>query len=247
MNVSQIILVAMLIATPAIARNPVADHLVPEDTIYSGLDVTENYHDMVVSVLQDAYSKEVRIRAIVEPSFSPEFAVGVMQVGEEFKIFSLQSTIHLWDYEIREMMKQGSMDRTDYSEDDEPIDLVAELDKDLPPKPSDVKVDRCEIAIDAPLASQLIAAWQGVLLQTRFVDDKTEEGITGLDGDTFHFSMTVGLQNVAGSAWSPSGAKTGALAELAILMRKYCAQKIPTLKGNIRQTTGNLLDLLQSP
>lgn len=76
----------LALAATALSTAPVLalDHLVPEQGGFESYRATER------AVMKAAFDPSVRIRAVAEPSFRPEFAVGVREQAGGFKIFFLQ-------------------------------------------------------------------------------------------------------------------------------------------------------------
>ena len=217
------------------------DHLVPEPSAIGGDDYVGKYQEQVATVLHEVYDRNVRIRMIAQPSFSAEYVVGIK---DNSSIFVVTPAQQVWQYESLRMMEHGSVAVVSKDGKAPPADDpngtkadIAELRETLPADYRDVKLDRCQIAIDPKLADRTVEVWKEILLQTRFVrgpepvkgaDGKLIYTVTvGLDGETYHFSMRDGSGDVfAGSTWSPSkDTKPAKLVEIAETMRNYCTTK----------------------
>ena len=223
-------IVAAFGVAPAYPQQQRPDHLIPEASILSGHSsvISRRYDELIVDVLADGYARDVTLRAVVLPSFSPEYLVGLRNAnirgGADHRVFYLRPTIQLWGYETLRWLPAGSID---FSQDGNPKDDATKLQTDaierwgarLPANPKDVPLTRCEKPLDAAVAKQVAAVWTGVLLETRYSPAQT----LGLDGVTYHFSAR---NYLAGEAWSPpSDSKPGRLAELAETLVRYCDSK----------------------
>ena len=80
------------------------EYLEPEDSLFTGIFMPK-YFVLVVSALEEAYKEDVRVRVLVFPSFSPEYAVGIRENSEIFTIFRLSLVKQLWGYISLKMMR----------------------------------------------------------------------------------------------------------------------------------------------
>ncbi len=197
------------------------DHLVPEESIYSGGFYLEDYNKLVAYYLRDAYAQNVNLRVIVTPSFSPEYALGVKHSEGRHQIFYMAPEIHLWGYQMMPMMESGAVQTL--SEDGEWTkneDGLAELRNLYPDDPDDIPRVYCEADIPAQTASSLEQIWMTLLKGVKYPDSASQKR----DGETYHFSMPVqGFTAMAGSAWSPKPESTlFGLVALTKDMRAYC-------------------------
>ena len=76
------LIVVFFISSSAFSADIKRNYLEPSFSIFIGLDFITNYHLRVVELFSKAYERkssnnEVKIRAIVTPSFSPEYVIGV--------------------------------------------------------------------------------------------------------------------------------------------------------------------------
>src|ERR1700679_1310489 len=99
---------------------------------------TGGYQGNVHLVLKDAFQPSVEVRAFAEPSFRPEFAVGVNAAGGRYAIFFLQPSRQIWGYTVLKLMKQGQI-RSDKAADD-----IKRLETKLSADPKTLPVQKCE-------------------------------------------------------------------------------------------------------
>ena len=231
-----VLLSASLLASPASSQ----DHLTPEHSVIGGDDFDIDYESMVREVFHEAYARNVMLRMVEEPSFSPEFAVGIKQ-DKGASIFAISSDKELGSYDVLKGMKDGLANAPNKKAQQDAIDrLSATLPKDY----HDVRLHRCQIGIDSDLAARITKVWRNVLLETQYVQplkgpDGKEKDIEtiNVDGVTFHFFLrdTSGL--LAGQTWSPSDNKPAMLVEIAETMAEYCDSKdkkvLAKLSGNV--------------
>jgi hypothetical protein len=228
-------IVAAFGVAPAYPQQQRPDHLTPEGSILSGGSsiLSKRYDERIVDVLADGYADDVTLRAVVLPSFSPEYLVGLRS---DHRVFYLRPTIQLWGDERLRMLPAGSVDfsQDGNSKDDASKRQTNEFEgwaSHLPAHPKDVPLTRCERPLDAAVARQVSTAWNGVLLETRYSPTETP----GVDGVTYHFSANhhdvladriSPLRFLAGETWSPpSDSKPGRLAELAETLVRFCDGK----------------------
>lgn len=65
------------------------DHLEPEDSIFS-YGVSIDVQDSILAPFLEIYDEEYIVRAIVSPSFAPEYAIAIKMEGKEYKIVHIQ-------------------------------------------------------------------------------------------------------------------------------------------------------------
>lgn len=190
-------------------------------------------------VFRDAFSPDVRLRALVRPSFETEYAVGLRGAKGGYEIFALRpSRQQVWFYQLIKLYRSGRagvmhvdiMDPKSVPRDESGEEL-ARLEKDLPPDPGDLPLARCATPIDDGLAANLIGAWRSMLEAVQ----PDEELMPGVDGTTYVFSMESDGRALAGETWTPQeGTPPAKLAHLAETMLGYCQAKEPKLLGEIR-------------
>ena len=207
-----VVLLILLLSSAALC----SEHLEPEDSQFTGLFMP-GYYGMVLTAFSEAYKTDVRARAIVFPSFSPEFSVFIKERNGTFSIVSLSPETSYWGYKLLDMKKNKVITKGLSRDRDE--EGISELEKEYPKDYRDLKIDRCEVEINPSIADAIVDIWLKMLLQTRYKKEK----LLGFDGADYHFSMSDGYQTLGGKIWSPSPeSKTGILVELTHLMRAKC-------------------------
>src|SRR5262249_43361570 len=75
------------------------DHLEPEDSAFSdGED--RSYERMLIAKFIGAFARDVYARAIVLPSFDPEYVVGIRGTpAGHYRAFCISPDMQLWNYE----------------------------------------------------------------------------------------------------------------------------------------------------
>jgi len=71
------------------------DHLEPEDSIFIG-KVIGQYHSKVLNNFHEVFEREFALRALVLPSFSFEYTVGLKSIEDDFIIVGLKMEKNLW-------------------------------------------------------------------------------------------------------------------------------------------------------
>lgn len=220
-----------------------ADHLKPEDSIYSGGSFEPGYDQAMAASFEDAFADDVLDRVIVQPSFETEFAAGVKEDKGRYRIFYQEVSEQLWQYTVLDLMKKGQITSVGDNGKSTTQDDIAKLEKSLPPDPKDVKVNRCEYGIDPAFGVKLAGAWADVLLETRYSEKLT----LGLDGTIFHFYARRDNQRMAGQTWSPnSDTKPGMLADIAYGLRDLCKTKDASHLQKLEALTDKLVSKLKA-
>jgi hypothetical protein len=197
------------------------DHLEPEDSQFSGLFMPQ-YNDMVIDALGEAYADNVRARAMVFPSFSPEYAVGILSEDEKYKVFHLEPEKQYWGYMSLALKKSEAEQVVNDGELKRDAEGIKRLEEAYPENYEDIEVQRCRRPFAAEVAEKAVDIWLYMLLETRYSDDLS----IGLDGTTYHFSAPYGHKILAGKVWSPaSDSKTGKLVAIINSMVEYCKEK----------------------
>lgn len=219
------------------AQASASDHLTPSASSL------EDYQALVRTVLRDAFDPSVRVRAIAEPSFQPEFVVGIREQANQFEIFFIQPSRQLWGYTTLQMLKTGEIrvQKADGSPGTQ--EAIARLQAKLPPDPKTLTLERCEVGVDPELAHRVIEDW------TRMLDgiapkDRSDGQI--MDGVNTYFSMPG--KPAEGEAVSPDqNSKPGMLVDMAYAMRNYCRTRDPARLANLQRLSSALLDALHTP
>jgi len=189
-------------ATPCVAQDAVLD----------------GYHRTVRDVFREAFDPDVRARVLVEPSFSPEFAVGLRRRGGHDVIFSLEPEKQLWGYSVVQLMKNGRITVLSETKENGLSDQVRKLEQSLPNDPRSIAIRRCERRIDGPLADLIADDWKNSLRE-----EGRWQAELGVDGVSYEFSMDAGTGGMTRSIWSPPASSfPGLLVSLSEGMSTYC-------------------------
>ena len=206
---------ALLTAAPATAQHRLAPPA-------AEVEILADYEASVREVLREAFSPEVKARAVVYPSSQAEFAVGLRHSAQGDEIFFIRPSRQVWTYTLVALMRQGhagsmSMDGSDRTDEE-----IARLTDGLPERPADLSLERCAAPVDEDAANALILAWRTML------EDIGPPQEPGLDGVSYEFSMPAGDRSLAGETWSPRrGSRTEKLTRIAEQMRIYCESRHP--------------------
>lgn len=95
---------------------------------------------MIATVIPEAFGPDVRVRLIEDGFGFGNTVIGLKEVAGEYRIFSARS-LWLWEYTIEGQAQRKKLDIRD--------DGYLE-------KFEDVKVERCEIGVDAALGRRII-------------------------------------------------------------------------------------------
>ena len=105
---------AVLLSNSSIA----SEYLEPEDSAFTGFAFDTEYQARVTTVMHEAFARDVLVRMIGEPSFSPEYVLGVRKDTNGYVLFGMTPKIQLWLYSTLHDLKEGSIqcvktDKTD--------------------------------------------------------------------------------------------------------------------------------------
>jgi hypothetical protein len=215
MKCAAIVFSAMLCSASALAQG----HLEPEANAISG-GWDSDYDTLRLSVFKEAFDRNVRARVIVDEAMTGYgLAMGVKEDAGSFKIFALHPEMWLWLH-----TETGKAQAQQYH-------IV------VPP----IKIDRCEVVIDAALGNRLIEVWKQMLLRTQYYDTPR----WGADGTWFYFSMPLGAQRLAGQTWSPDDGPPRLLTDITATMNELCTTKEHKYVDRLQQQVTGLLARLQ--
>ncbi len=110
------------------------DHLRPEESSFPTYQASET------SVFKAAFGSDVRARAIIEPAFFLEFAVGVKETDGRYSVFMLKPSTQIW---------------------------AAELSKDKQTDPKSITATACEIPIRQTVGTRIVAVWKAILSRVK--------------------------------------------------------------------------------
>lgn len=237
-----LVFAAVVIAVaPAIAQNGPSvtrsterpDYLLPESSVLAGSESlwSQDYYDLITRILADGFDRDVVVRAVVLPSFSPEYLVGIRGAAPgqptNYHVFYLRPKIQLWGYQSLQSMENGLTKMKSEGAGEKEIkaqsEEISRLKAYLPASVEDTPLDRCDKPMDPVLAERVKKAWVGMLRGVHYAphDDM------GLDGVSYHFSAWDEYQPLAGQTWTPNeNSKPGMLAELAEMLVRFCDGKV---------------------
>src|SRR6185503_17763159 len=183
-----------------------------------------HYQEIVNSVLADAFAADVKARAIVEPSFAREFAVGIKESLGQYRIVGVESRVQLWGFEVLSMLKRNDFQAVSLDGSPRNDAEISTLEAALPKSVEEVRVTRCEARISAALARRVLAVWETMLKDTR------AHGRLGLDGVSYAFAFNDGTRVLEGETWSPEDGSRGAmLVGIVHTMKRTCSSALPFL------------------
>lgn len=201
-----------------------------------GPDELATYHASVRQVLKEAFSKDVRARVIVEPSFSSEYAVGLRAQGQGYAIFSLEAASQMWGYSVARLMRQGQI--TAFSRDGKPqtAEIIRRIEAGLPPDPRMVQKIRCEAPVEPALGERVLRLWRRAL-----EDDARWANHPGLDGETYDFWADTLTASPSRLIWSPRlDTVPGGLVTLSAALKHHCRTRSPESLQELRQAADSL-------
>ena len=229
------IVTTVLVAFPftAIGQD---DHLFPEPTLLSSARQKEpprldaDYNITVATVFRDAFADDTVLYADADNPLGGIWFVGLKRIKDDWRIFSLSEDVRLLRYaEIAEAEREGD------------AQTAREYRSEVPLKPEDVPLMRCEKPLDAALAQRLSALWDTMLRAARYTslpeiqaENKRVAGSGGIssvlvDGTAFHF-YTKGM---VGQTYNPdAGTAPDLLSKIADTMFQACAdsKSLPALR-----------------
>jgi hypothetical protein len=209
---------ALICAAAALGQS----HLVPEEKNDGPLAA---YEADLATVLREAFTPSVVARALVLPSFEPEYAVGLRKNADGYELFSVTpASTRISTYMMRDLIRQGhagsfalNMDTGEMK--DRAAEEFEELGRGLPADPADLPLSQCAVKLDAAIAVELLGAWKTMLEEVRPVGGP--QG--GIDGVTYRFFLNRDGGALTGETWSPrKNSRPATLARIAETMRDYC-------------------------
>jgi hypothetical protein len=196
------------------------DHLTPDTSAFADPD---RYLLKIRHIFAPAFEGDIKVRALVLPSFEKEYLVG-LQVGDAgAQVFVLEASSSIWDTELLEMYKSGEIGLATTLDGKEiPLEQDEEYKSLKKRTPADyrlIKAVRRAQPIPKDVADGVEALWEAMLLNVRHSKNPHD----GLDGTTYHFSAWIeGRGDLSGHVWTPEPeSKTGQLAGLARAMADF--------------------------
>ncbi len=192
-------------------------HLDSDADLY---DFEVAYQKNIQTVLSEAYADDVIVRMIGEPSFFPEYVIGLRNTASGTSIFGLRTKIQIWTYQSRDQLRKDvlSCDSALYPDCAEEKKYLDTLPDDI----HDIGLEHCEVPISNALAADIEDAWRLSLVKAGKGGDDT----LGVDGEFYYFAMNDGGRHLGGRTWSPdANTQPGKLVSLALRMRNVCEGK----------------------
>jgi hypothetical protein len=201
------------------------EHLVPEDNQFTraalpnGQGSLAPYYEMVLALMGQAYTPDVRVRVIAMPADSPEYAIGVREKDGAYSIFHLALKTNIWKYETLKDVKDLDLADVARSLGPDIANAIAEMKASVPADFRDVETVSCETPVDAALGARIVDLWHRMLLRTRFAPSRD----LGPAGTDYHFSMRGTGQSLSGKAWEPPPeSEAGRFVGITRTMRDVC-------------------------
>jgi hypothetical protein len=163
----------------------------------------------------------VELRAILLPSFSPEFA---LFVDEKSRIVVLSpKETSIWSHEHRELVREGVIERFDAEGRKIPSDEGNDAEKKIPEKIGDLRIEKRSRAIPPALLKAVREVWEDALMHATHA----QESHSGLDGARWHYSLWIrGRGVLSGTVWSPNaGTIPSALNDVLAALIEYVSRE----------------------
>jgi len=211
----------------AILARPVGaqDHLIPDISAFADPD---GYLLKCRHVFASAFEHDVTVRALVLPSFTKEYVVGLQIGAAGAQAFVLEPSSSIWDTELLEMYKKGEIGPA-LTRDGKKIPLdqnkgYQTLKKRTPEDFRAIKAVCRARPLPRAVAGGVQTLWEAMLLEVRH-----SEKDDGLDGITYHFSPWIQRHgDLSGHIWSPEPeSKTGQLTRLAEALADFARGVTP--------------------
>lgn len=237
-------------AQPKMIPRP-EDHLEPDGSVLGGSDFMADYASKLRDVLHAAYEPDVTVRMIAQPSFVPEYAVGLRGgktigkgdfktfiPGAPYRIFGLSPAASVWTYPTIAMLKSGQIRAIGKNAGQQQKEEIEKAQASVPANPRDLKVSQCETGISDALGGRIVEVWHKMLMRTRY----SQKNMNGADGATYNFSMYVrGHGPISGNVWSPDrNSSTGTLVALANAMYDVCNKEKGASANQVEKLTAEL-------
>lgn len=187
---------------PAIAQDN--DYLEPEPSIYTDPFGYEIYDASFINRIEEMYGFEIQARALIIPDGQPEQIVGLRVskhgdlpvvglpepiVETTYSIIVLNFEFSLSNFAELEELRNGSITISDENNEDITQKRIDELEAILPDTPEDVRIFRCEKAIDQKVAEKILSIWKKMVIQTRNSYPMPQQNHRGI---TYHFAYQTG-------------------------------------------------------
>jgi hypothetical protein len=213
-SMSAAILSVFLFAQSVLAQTELA----PEPGALAEVD---RYDLKLRAAFSEAYGKDVDLRALLLPSFSPETALFVDKNSRVVTLSPKETSI--WSHEHRELVREGSIKVTDLNGRRIPPDEESDDVKRIPEKIGDIGMIKRSRAIPPELLKTVREVWQDALIHSTHA----QENDVGLDGVRWHYSAWVrGKGVLSGTVSSPDdGTIPSALNAVASALIDYASKE----------------------
>lgn len=146
----------------------------------------DGYGKKIQQAFSEAYDEKVELRAVYLPSFFPET---VLFLNEKGKLVTLEPLeISIWSFEQRELIRNGTIRRTDADGREMPPDEESEYTKNIPENISDLVIVRRSRQLPPELLKLVREVWRDALLNSK----ENQEPTDVLDGYSAAYSMRIG-------------------------------------------------------
>jgi hypothetical protein len=220
------------------------EHLVPEDNQFTraalpnGQGSLAPYYEMVLTLMGQAYTPDVKVRVIVMPADAPEYAIGVREKDGAYSIFHVALKAQIWKYEALKDVKDLDLDDVRRSLGADVANMIAEMKASVPEDFHDVETLACDVPIDAALGARIVDLWHRMLLRTHFAPVRD----LGPAGTDYHFSMRGTGQSLSGKAWEPPPeSEAGRFVSITRTMRDVCVTGDARIADELRPKMDALL------
>lgn len=227
----------LIVSAPARGQD---DHLFPESALLSSGQLLNkpprldaDYDIAVATVFRDVFAADTVLYADADNPLGGIRFVGLKKNKGEWRIFSFGEEVRLLRYaEIAEADRDGDIQRANGYR------------KEVPARPEDVPLERCEKPLEAALAQRIASLWDTMLRATRYVTreeilvaNKNIAANGGLvtvlvDGTAYHFYAG----GMVGQTYNPDvGTAPDLLSRIAEAMARACAdpKSLPALNASV--------------
>jgi len=191
-------IVLLLVTTNVHSTELLKNNLRPEISIFSGFEIVTSYYARLGAFFSNTQKNNSeynrpKLMAIINPSFRPEYAIGIRFESEKYIAFKFTAKDSIWVH------IQESREKTN------PTDFT----------PIQIGVNVTEKEISKQTFKVIEAAWKKMIMNTKY----PEKHFSGLDGIAYHF-MDGHFRT--GWAWSPEPkSQTGYLVKLTELLGQF--------------------------
>lgn len=211
---SAVMLSVFLFAQSVVAQTELA----PEPGALAEVD---RYDLKLREAFSEAYDKDVVLRALLLPSFSPETALFVDENSRVVTLTPKETSI--WSHEHRELVREGSIKITDLNGRRIPPDEESNDVKRIPEKIGEIGMIKRSRAITPELLKTVCEVWEDALIHSTHA----QENDVSLDGVRWHYSAWVrGRGVLSGTVSSPAkGTIPSALNAVLAAMIDYASKE----------------------